>query len=211
MSVKKYFQELGRLLESVWVTDSKGSRLDLDGVIDSMVQEMACLQKAGGKIMFVGNGGSAGIAGHQAVDYWKNGNIRATAFNDASLLTCISNDYGYEHVFEKPVEMFAQPGDWLFAISSSGRSENILRAVRAAQENGCRVTTFSGFAPGNPLRTLGDVNFYVQSNSYGLVEIAHLALSHGILERWIEKSAAQQTTSEDFVRRVAPLPESKIH
>ena len=56
-------------------------------------------------MIFIGNGGSAAIASHQAVDYWKNGGMRAIAFNDASLLTCISNDFGYPQVFEKPIEM----------------------------------------------------------------------------------------------------------
>jgi D-sedoheptulose 7-phosphate isomerase len=104
------------------------------------------------------------------------------SFNDGALLTCVGNDFGYPHVFEKPIEMFADAGDVLVAISSSGRSENILRAAQAGTRTGCRVITLSGFGPENPLRRLGEVNFYLPSDSYGLVEITHLAICHCILD-----------------------------
>ncbi len=137
---------------------------------------------AGGKLMFIGNGGSAAIASHQAVDYWKNGGLRAMAFNDASLLTCISNDYGYERVFSEPIRKFAQAGDLLVAISSSGRSPNIVGAADAARDTKCSIITLSGFDPNNPLRSKGDLNFHIPSHSYGLVEITHLSLLHAMLE-----------------------------
>ena len=134
------------------------------------------------KIIFIGNGGSASIASHQAVDYWKNGHIKAIAFNDSSLLTCISNDYGYENVFSTPMEKFADKGDLLFAISSSGGSKNILNGVKAAKKKRCFIVTLSGFSSKNPLRKSGDINFYVRSDSYGIVEITHLAICHSILD-----------------------------
>jgi D-sedoheptulose 7-phosphate isomerase len=136
----------------------------------------------GGTVWFAGNGGSAAIASHMATDFWKNGGIRALAFNDASLLTCLANDCGYERVFEKPLGMFARRGDVLVAISSSGRSENILRAVAAARRRGAAGLTFSGFRPDNPLRRRGDLNFYVPAREYGPVEIAHNALIHCLLD-----------------------------
>ena len=140
----------------------------------------------GRKVIFVGNGGSAAIASHQAVDYWKNGGMRAVSFNDGALLTCVGNDFGFPHVFEKPVAMFADAGDVLMAISSSGQSEDILRAVTAAESAGCRIVTLSGFEPGNALRGRGEVNFYVPSESYGYVEITHLAICHCIVDAIIE-------------------------
>ena len=132
---------------------------------------------------------SAAIASHQAVDYWKNGGMRAVAFNDSSLLTCVGNDYGYPHVFEKPVEMFADSGDILIAISSSGRSENILRGSKAALSKGCGLITMSGFTVDNPLRSMGRLNFYAPSSFYGYVEITHLALCHCIVDSIIERRA----------------------
>ena len=132
--------------------------------------------------MFIGNGGSAGIASHCAIDYSKNGGIRSTAFNDGAALTCLGNDLGYENVFAKQIDLHARPGDLLMAISSSGKSMNILKAVDIARERGCAVFTFSGFSPDNPLRTFGDLNFFVDSPEYGFVEISHLALIHSLLD-----------------------------
>ncbi|MBN1353987.1 MAG: SIS domain-containing protein [Candidatus Omnitrophica bacterium] len=138
------------------------------------------------KVIFVGNGGSSAIASHQAVDYWKNGHIKATAFNDSALLTCVSNDYGYDKVFQKPIERFAEKGDVVFAISSSGQSRNIINAVRSARQKGVYIITLSGFSGKNSLRRHGDINFYVPSRSYGIVEIAHLLIAHSMLDHIIE-------------------------
>ena len=139
------------------------------------------------KMIFIGNGASAAIASHMSTDFWKNGGIRAIAFNDASLLTCISNDFGTPHLFEKPIEMFADEADVLFAISSSGRSENILTGVQAARSAGGHVITLSGFRPDNPLSSLGDLNFYVPVQEYGPVEITHHSICHCILDTIIKK------------------------
>jgi D-sedoheptulose 7-phosphate isomerase len=137
---------------------------------------------SGGKLIFIGNGASAAISSHQATDFWKNGGMKAIAFNDASGLTCISNDFGYDHVFEKPIKMFGNAGDVLIAISSSGRSENILRAVTTAKVKGVEVITLSGFSEDNRLRFLGKINFYVPSSCYGHVEILHLSICHCLLD-----------------------------
>ena len=176
---ESYFKNLMSLMGSVNVTGGDGAAMDLD-----MGVEMSCRIIAGRplKVMLIGNGGSAAIASHMAVDFWKNGGIRATAFNDSSSLTCLGNDFGYEHVFEKPIGMFAEQGDVLIAISSSGRSENILRGVGEARARGCRVITLSGFGPDNPLRLLGDINFHVPSEAYGPVETVHQAICHCILD-----------------------------
>ena len=90
-----------------------------------------------------------------AIDFWKNGGIKAISFNDASQLTCLGNDYGYGYIFEKPIEMFAETGDVLIAISSSGKSENILRAAKCAYRKGCKIITLSGFEADNPLSGMG--------------------------------------------------------
>jgi D-sedoheptulose 7-phosphate isomerase len=132
--------------------------------------------------MFIGNGGSAGIASHLAIDYSKNGSLRAMAFNDAAALTCLSNDLGYDRVFSEQIALHARPGDLLVAISSSGASANILNAVKTARAAGVSIVTLSGFSPENPLRRTGDVNFFVRSNAYGFVEVAHLAVCHAVLD-----------------------------
>jgi D-sedoheptulose 7-phosphate isomerase len=164
-----------------------GGPLSFDVAVLLAAELIATATAAGRRIFFIGNGGSAAIASHMATDYMKNGGMRALAFNDSSLLTCLSNDYGYGHVFEQPVRRFAERGDLLVAISSSGQSENICAAAAAATERGCRVVTLSGFDAGNRLRSLGDLNFYVPSRAYGQVEILHLVVCHCILDMLIAR------------------------
>ena len=136
----------------------------------------------GGKLIFIGNGGSAAIASHMATDYSKNGGIRAVAFNDAPTLTCLANDFGYDQVFAKQIEYYAFANDVVVIVSSSGRSLNINAAADECRVKGCdMLVTLSGMNPNNILRAKGDLNFYVPSSDYGLVEIAHLALLHSIV------------------------------
>jgi D-sedoheptulose 7-phosphate isomerase len=177
-----YQEKLWEVLNNIEVKDAHGELLPLEQAVIEIVDKMKTLKEKENKVIFIGNGGSAGIASHQAIDFWKNGEIPSINFNDASLLTCLSNDYGYEFVFEKPIKTFAKKGDILIAISSSGKSENILKAVLAAKEKDLFIITMSGFSKTNPLRALGDINFYVPSMVYGHVEIAHLILSHTILD-----------------------------
>ena len=132
------------------------------------------VSQAGGKAIVVGNGGSAAIASHVSVDLTKNAGIRAVNFNEADLITCFANDYGYEQWAAKAVEQYGDVGDVLIAISSSGQSKNILNACEAARRVKCAsVITFSGLSPENPLRRLGDENFWVDSRAYNLVELTH--------------------------------------
>lgn len=139
-------------------------------------------QKNRKKLMIIGNGGSAGVASHMAIDFWKNGGVTAMTFNDGALLTCISNDISYEEVFATPIRQFADEGDIVACISSSGNSLNIRNGVQAAKEAGCHVITLSGFETDNPLRSMGDLNFFVPSHSYGFVETLHQFVLHSILD-----------------------------
>ena len=105
-----------------------------------------------GKIIIIGNGGSASIASHLAVDLTKAANIRAINFNEASLLTCFSNDYGYERWAEKAIEFYADRSDLVILISSSGQSKNIINCAIKAKEMGLPIITLSGFMKKNPLK-----------------------------------------------------------
>jgi D-sedoheptulose 7-phosphate isomerase len=179
---QKCHEHFKTALDSIKVTDAFASPLDFIAGTVKACELIASQHSKGNKLMFVGNGGSAAIASHMAIDFWKNGRIKAAAFNDPSLLTCIANDYGYEHVFEKPIEMFAEKGDLLCAISSSGNSKNILNAADMALKKSCTVITLSGFNEKNPLRSKGDINFYVPSKIYGIVEVVHQHICHLILD-----------------------------
>ena len=181
-SAAQFYETLRALTETILYTGMDTQPLDLPSGVSVAARMLFERSQAGSKFMFIGNGASAAISSHMATDFWKTGNMRAMAFNDSSGLTCIGNDYGYPHLFEKPVDMFADPGDVLVAISSSGRSENILRAVAAAKAKKCLVLTLSGFDPDNPLRAQGEGNFYVPINSYGPVEVLHHSICHCLLD-----------------------------
>ncbi len=134
----------------------------------------------GSAIYLVGNGGSASACGHIAVDMVKRGH-HAVALTDPYVMSMFANDEGWENVFSKQLRRHAGGNDILVAISSSGESRNILSAAYVADQLSMRIITLSGFAPDNPLRTMGDVNYYVPSKNYGIVEITHLAILHSIV------------------------------
>lgn len=187
LSLRSYIKELSKVLLNIEVTGSNKAYIELDRAFKMIIKETLFLKTKKKKVLIVGNGGSSSIANHMAVDLWKNAKVKALSFSDSALLTCISNDFGYQHVFEKPIDMFAEKGDILFAISSSGKSENILRAAACARKKGCIIITMSGFKTNNPLRFLGKLNFYVPVNSYGFVELAHSVICHCIVDELIQR------------------------
>ena len=136
-------------------------------------EKIKAASNAGNKLIIAGNGGSAAMASHVTVDFTKAAGIRAINFNEADLLTCFSNDYGFEQVFEKSVEFYGDKGDLVILISSSGRSKNIVNAAKRAKELKMNVITFSGFKSDNPLSQMGDINFWVDSKAYNIVEMTH--------------------------------------
>lgn len=189
--VTDYFRTLSDLPAACEAADANGGALSLETALDRLVAAVGDLKDYDGKLMFVGNGGSASICSHMAIDFTKNAGVPALCFNDGAALTCLGNDLGYENVFVRQIEAFARPGDLLFAISSSGNSDNIVAAAEAARTRGCRVATLSGFRPDNRLRRLGDVNIWAPSGEYGFVEIVHLALCHAVLDLAMGWTAGQ--------------------
>lgn len=145
-----------------------------------------------GIVYFVGNGGSAGIASHFSNDLMKALKISSLTFFDSNLLTCISNDLGYENVFSYPLERVLKPNDLLIAISSSGKSQNILKAAQVALDRNVPLVTFSGFCETNLLREMGDVNFWINRNDYGLVETAHFFLLHTVVDLFNKQSVLEK-------------------
>jgi D-sedoheptulose 7-phosphate isomerase len=134
------------------------------------------------KIFFIGNGGSNAICSHMYEDFMKIGGYKTFTFSDAALITCYANDYGYENAMAKWIEQNMDSGDLLIAISSSGNSKNILNAVHQAKVKNNRTITLSGFKADNQLKQLGDINFYIQSESYGIVECFHQVILHSLLD-----------------------------
>ena len=184
-----YLNNIMAALQASVFTRGNGVELDYPVFIRELVTQLGGMAESGGKLFFIGNGGSAGIASHMAVDFWRNGGIRSLSFHDPALLTCISNDFGYAQVFARSLEMFADKDDMLVAISSSGASPNILNAVQVALAKECQVVTFSGFAAANPLRGRGHWNCYIPSHEYGIVELSHNIVLHHLLEEVMADNA----------------------
>ncbi|MCX6813455.1 MAG: SIS domain-containing protein [Candidatus Azambacteria bacterium] len=187
VAAEDYFKKFLEILAQTVITWRGGSKALLNDAICFVIGGLLENRRKRKKILVVGNGGSAAIAIHTLTDYANAGGLNTMDFNSPAMLTCMANDYGYENVFARPVELFAKEDDILFAISSSGKSPNILKACQAGREKGCHIYTFSGFEPDNSLRSYGVLNFYVPSNHYGFVEIAHQALIHCILDLFVER------------------------
>ena len=142
--------------------------------LEKVVNLLKAVHDKGNKALIFGNGGSAAIASHFSVDLTKNAGLRCVNFNEADLITCFANDYGFERWVEKAVDFYGDKGDLLIVISSSGSSENMLNGVKAARNGNFRaIVTLSGFAAANSLRQLGDINLWVDSKAYNFVENIH--------------------------------------
>ena len=158
----QYFETISHCIESI----------DSDQLEHAAAMVWAAHQ-SGKKIILVGNGGSAAMASHVAVDFTKAAGIRAINFNEADLITCFANDYGYEHWVVKALDAYADLGDVVILISSSGKSPNIVKGAEKAKNMGLSVITVSGFLSDNILRKLGDLNLWVDSSEYNIVEMSH--------------------------------------
>ena len=177
--IDRYLDAINEAFNSIRVTNALQQLVSFEFAFDACVD---LLKKQDKMIYFIGNGGSAGIASHMATDFLKNGQLPALCLADPSLLTCLSNDLGYENVYAHSISMVIKPQDILVAISSSGNSPNILNAVKAARKAKANVITLSGFQEDNELRHVGDYNWYFMSNVYGIVENAHQILAHSFLD-----------------------------
>lgn len=173
-------------MKFTWLREFDCAVLDSDlSGFEPTIEVAKVVRARNGRVFFIGNGGSAAIASHMSIDWLNKGKFAAMAFNDGAALTCLGNDYGYHHVFNNQLRAHCRDGDMVFAISSSGNSQSIIVPALMAKGT-ATVVTLTGFAPDNMLRSMGDINFYVPSQSYGVVETAHLAILHAILDRLVD-------------------------
>jgi D-sedoheptulose 7-phosphate isomerase len=152
--------------------NKKAKRIDSSKLID-LAKLIRGVKLNSGKVIIIGNGGSAAIASHVSIDLTKAVNIRSVNFNEASLLTCLSNDYGYENWVERALDFYADNNDIVILISSSGQSHNIINGAKKALAMKLPLITLSGFSENNPLNGLGDINFWLDSKTYNIVESVH--------------------------------------
>ena len=178
MPWQDYVAAIAGSLNALVATDGDGRAMPADVAFVLWHDQAVRVRQADGVVYLAGNGASASMASHFAADLFKNAGIRTQVFTDCACMTAISNDLGYDQVFSVPLARCARDTDMLVAISSSGRSANIRNAVMAARRRHAAVVTLSGFSADNPLRGMGDVNFYVPADTYGIVESCHAAILH---------------------------------
>ena len=178
MNWQTHLTHFRALLERLEVTDAAGRPIELDAAFEQLARCSRELRDRGNTIYCIGNGASASMASHFAADMAKNGRLHTEVFTDLALLSAVSNDMGFEHVYSEPLRRRARPGDLLLAISSSGASPNILRRVDVARNAGLTVVTLSAMKPDNPLRRTGGCNFYFPADEYGDAESLHAVLLH---------------------------------
>jgi D-sedoheptulose 7-phosphate isomerase len=150
------------------------------------------------QVFTVGNGGSASTASHMAADLGKNTigpnmrRFRILSLNDnAAIVTALANDIGYEHIFSEQLVNLIQPGDLLVAISGSGNSPNVVRAMTYAREQCAEVVAVLGF-DGGRAAALADLAVIVPSDHYGIVEDVHLIINHILVDYFKVRLAEEQ-------------------
>jgi D-sedoheptulose 7-phosphate isomerase len=187
--LSEYVQEILAVAVATMATDSQRNRLELEDAVSLGVELLRTARANNSKVLLVANGGSAAIASHAQNDLVKACGIRSMVFTEQPLLTALANDNGYDSAYELPTDIWADAGDVMIAISSSGNSENILRAVKVAKKHGMKVVTLSGFDEDNDLRKQGDINLYSKSSKYGIVENVHSIIAHSITDSLIHKDS----------------------
>ena len=149
-----------------------------------------------GKVIYLGNGGSASLSSHAAIDFTKQSKIRSVAFNDHNLLTCFANDYGLDNWMLEALKAYSDSADLLVLASCSGKSKNVLIAAEYWNSLNLPMITFSGFNNMNPLSNLGNVNFYAESSEYSIVQSIHSIWVFAVAD-WIFEIARQNFIHEN--------------
>ena len=178
--IKDYFTKLNSLMN---FSDSDLKK------IEEFSKILIDTEKSGNNIFIFGNGGSSAIASHFSVDLTKNARVKCLNLNEYDLITCFSNDYGYERWVEKSIEFYCKKGDTIILISAGGNSLNMINGANKAKEKKVnKIITLTGNDKENKLSKLGDINFWVDSKSYNHIENVHQAILLSIVDLIIGKS-----------------------
>lgn len=166
MNIENYLRELSAIIIGNDIVHQK---------INALANEFSDCRNRGGCVFLLGNGGSAAICSHAAVDLTKNAGIKAQTFNESSLITCFSNDYSHERWMENALMHYASEGDFVVLISSSGESTNLINASKYCLNSNIKHFIFTGFNIKNQLRLTSrdGLELYADSTSYNFVENAH--------------------------------------
>lgn len=188
MFYREYIDEVVNGMKHILLTDQNGNQLTEQEALDLWTAKAKKVRdENNGLIFFCGNGASASMAEHMSHDWFQNAKINTTTCAEVAHITAISNDLSFEDVFSYRIKRILSENDILVTISSSGNSPNIINALEAGKEKGAYCITFSGKGMDNKSRNMGDLNFYVPLDTYGLVESAHAVILHAALDYFLEK------------------------
>jgi D-sedoheptulose 7-phosphate isomerase len=157
---------------------SKISNNDLDALL--------CLVNQASNVLLIGNGGSNAIASHISVDYIKFLNKQSIAFSDPAMLTAFMNDEGVQNAYSEFISKMSNKDTLVILISSSGNSQNIFNAAKFCVQNNIKFVILTGFSKDNSVRSCfkdsAQLEYWVDSNSYGVVECVHQIFLHAIIK-----------------------------
>ena len=200
---EKYVDSIKNSLLKTEITDLAGDLISHDDGFKKLCEYSGHTAGDRKKQIICGNGASAAFANHMALDWSKNGGVRTISFSSPAILTAVGNDMGYDQSFAAPLDWYAESGDLLVTISSSGNSRNIVNTIAKAREKGLKVVTLSGLKPDNASRASGDVNLYVPAKTYGVVECVHQVILHVWLDLYMgvtewDRESFQNMNISDF-------------
>ena len=171
MNIKKnkflenYYSKISLLIENVIINSA----------YNDIIKKIKLTKKNKKKVIIFGNGGSASTASHFSTDLTKNARIRCCNFNESNLITCFSNDYGFDNFVKQSINEYADQGDLLILLSVSGESKNLINASKFCRKKKIKLITFTGKNKNNSLikSNKNGFNIHINSNSYNIVEICH--------------------------------------
>jgi len=184
--IKNHFLEAQSVLQEFLSNESNFEKIDLAGKL------LVVAFQSGGKVVSCGNGGSMCDAMHFAEELsgrYRNDRpaLAAMSISDPSHLSCVGNDYGFAHVFSRMIEGLGKPGDVLFAISTSGNSENVLNAIHAAKARGMKIIGLTG-KTGGKMAELCDVEIRAPHSEYAdRAQEVHIKVIHSLID-YVERA-----------------------
>ena len=178
LDLVEYYGEYSRNIGPDWLYSQ----------LEALRTKIVRVSAAGGKVVFAGNGASAAIASHVALDFTKQAGVRSVNFHDPGLITAFVNDFGGDFWLSKACDMYVDQGDLAIFISVSGESPNVVNAAQDLVSRGIDSVSFTGKSQNNSLGKAAAINFWVDSRAYNVVECIHMIWLTTVIDMIIGKS-----------------------
>ena len=186
--LKDYTDEIAACLLGTVVTRRDGTVVPQSDALEEWVRLCKTVRDdRGGLLWFIGNGASATISEHMSLDAMKAGRFKTGSCSETSYLTAICNDVSADDLFAFKLDRQFSAADMLITTSSSGNSPNVIKGIEVCRAKGGICVTLSAMQPENKSRQLGDLNFFVPAQTYGLAEVCHAAIMHCWLDLFLDK------------------------